>query len=253
MKKNILLLTAAINTSREMKNNLRSSPELRISDYYNALDFYIHNLNENIDVILFCENTNADLSVFAPLKKNASAKKIDLQLHSFQGTCSPSLGKGRCEFEILDEANKYVEENYGENNNIWKITGRLIIENINSLINSRPSDSQLYIDLRSVPYIGEKLGGNKWADMRAFAYNSNFYKDFLMNSGQNFSSVVEKSLFQKIINERLLEKGTCPRLKVEPIFRGICGGSNKNYKSLEYRLKYIVRSVSRKLTPFVWL
>jgi hypothetical protein len=52
---------------------------------------------------------------------------------------------------------------------LWKVTGRLRVLNLEKLIATAPERYDFYCDLRSVPLIGERLGGNHWMELRTFS------------------------------------------------------------------------------------
>lgn len=249
----VLLLTAAINTSVLMGNNKRSDSELRRLDYLRALRFYIENLPQNVVHVVFCENTGADLHEFELLKDFAASKGRVLHILGFIGKTHPSLGKGVCEFEILDFSGSWLAENISSDLIIWKITGRLLLKNVSDLISSLPGDSEFYVDLRSVPLIGERLGGNDWAEMRLMCYRLSSYNKYFYGRGAQFGYVTEKGLFLHIQKMMTMGVNVSPRFLIQPRFGGICGGSNKNYESIEYRLKDFIRIISRRVFPQIWL
>ncbi|OCX66415.1 hypothetical protein BFP70_05170 [Thioclava sp. SK-1] len=249
----VLLLTGAINTSPKMANNQRSNSDLRRADYHEGLGHYIDTVPARIKTILFCENTNADLSDFEPFKARAAARGITLELLSFQGETSPELGKGICEFEILDTAYRFLAQRFARETFVWKITGRLLVKNIAAMIASRPQDADIYVDMRSVPLIGERLGGNDWAEMRMLGYRLGTYEDLLLGQGRRCGYVTEKGLFTLLQEARDTGAKIAPRYRVQPRFKGICGGSNKDYESFEYRMKDNIRGVARVVAPGLWL
>lgn len=249
----VLLLTAAIDTDPANHNNKRSSSHARRQDYINALDYYIHNSPKEISHILFCENTGADLSEFNALKNISEKFGKTLNFLSFKGKSLLSEGKGRCEYEILDTAHVWLASRFPKETPVWKITGRLIVKNFTSLVRSRPSTASVYMDLRSVPFIKDRLGGNNWAEMRVMSYTIEGYDRILKEQGPNCGRVTEKGLFQIVRNYKELGENIEPRFLVQPRFKGICGGSNKNYESMEYQMKDALRSFIRSVAPRIWL
>jgi hypothetical protein len=249
----VLLLTAAIDTDPGMRNNQRSNSDLRRGDYKDGLKHYFSALPPEIEDILFCENTGADLTDFESMKEEAARAGRRLHIRGFKGQTPASLGKGVCEFEILDVANRWLAERFPDETPVWKITGRLILRNVSALIRSRPENAEVYVDMRSVPLIGEKLGGNDWAEMRMICYTIGAYQRYLQGKGPSCGYVTEKGLFRLLQEVRAVGANVQPRFRVQPRFSGICGGSNKDYQSLEYQLKDGVRAVSRVVVPGLWL
>lgn len=254
MPEQVLLLTAAINPSPDMHNNQRSDPTTRMNDYLEALDFYLDALPPEVTHILFCENTLADLAAFEAMQPRARSLGKQLHLLSFKGQVAPRLGKGVCEFEILDVAYTWLAEHFEHDTIIWKVTGRLKLKNIAALVRSWPVGADIYADMRSVPMIGEKLGGNDWAEMRVMGYRIDGYGTALMGKGEVCGYVTEKGLFRLLQDLRQRKAATVvPRFKLQPRFSGICGGSSKSYESLECRAKDGLRSITRTILPSLWL
>lgn len=249
----VLLLTAAINTSPQMLNNLRNASDLRRADYHQGLTHYIDTLPDEVQHIVFCENTAADLSDFEPLRARAAQAGKVLHFVSFKGQTPPERGKGICEFEILDTAYRWLGERFSPDTIVWKVTGRLMVKNMATLIRSYPKDAEVYVDMRSVPVIGERLGGNDWAEMRLMGYTLTGYQRFLLGRGEQCGRVTEKGLFTVLKQAYDSGAAIAPRFRAQPRLKGICGGSNKDYESLEYRVKDMIRMASRTFAPGVWL
>lgn len=120
----VLLLTACINPV-DMPFTIISKVSERYNQYIDALNFYI----ENVKIpIVFCENSNTDIGEF---HNNKSCKQIELL--TFDGNHDKTHGKGYGEAEIIEYA--IMNSNIIDKNAyIIKITGRLVVKNINSLI-----------------------------------------------------------------------------------------------------------------------
>lgn len=249
----VLLLTAAIETHARMRNNLRTATDLRRADYLQGLRFYIEALPPEVRHIVFCENTGADLTEFQALSGLAAERGRALHFISFRGETPPEKGKGVCEFEILDRAHDWMAGRFPPQTVVWKLTGRLILKNVAGLIRSRPAGAGVYVNMRSVPLIGERLGGNDWAEMRVLSYTLAAYEDLMRARGPSFGYVTEKGLFQALHRAWLAQGPIVPRFRRQPRFKGICGGSNKDYESLEYQVKDAIRSLARVVAPGLWL
>ncbi len=124
----ILLLTACVNPGGMAYTTLQD-PVVRMDQYVTALRFYIANTNMKIVV---CENTSTDLSYLF-------AKEIldgRLEYLTFDGNnYDNSLGKGYGEALIIRHALVNSQLINGSKGYVIKVTGRIIVENINDLIN----------------------------------------------------------------------------------------------------------------------
>ena len=123
----ILLLTGCINPNG-MAFTALSNLEERKSQYINAIRYYLSNTNFQI---VFCENSGTNIS---PLFQRG----IDsgrMEYLTFNGNQDKERGKGYGECEIIEYAlkqSKLISSSHDRR--IAKITGRLIVRNITSII-----------------------------------------------------------------------------------------------------------------------
>jgi len=145
----------------------------------------------------------------------------------------------------------------------WKVTGRLQVKNIESLIQSAPKNYDIYCDLHNIPFVGKKLVignqifDNKWMDLRLFSSTYKYYNErFRDNIDAIKESVLQglpKQYFYKIITKDLLTRKIVPRFAVQPIIVGYGGYCNRDYNALNKKLKNVARSILRFITPWLWL
>ena len=123
----ILLLTGCINPSGMSYTSL-NDPKEREKQYVNAIRFY---LSKTHYPIVFTENSGTDISkLFVDYIKSGR-----MEFLTFKGNQNKERGKGYGECEILQYALEHsVLINTAKNKRIAKITGRLIIRNIQSII-----------------------------------------------------------------------------------------------------------------------
>lgn len=135
----VILLTACINP-KGMNFTALQDGKVRLKQYLDALDFYLQNTNYKI---VFAENSNYDIS-------SKYTKFIDsgrLEILTFQGNnYDKTLGKGFGEALIIKYA---IEKSKVLKNatNIIKITGRLIISNITTLVKYSKTPDCVYCNL----------------------------------------------------------------------------------------------------------
>lgn len=136
MAKNLLILTATIAPQTE-KSIIRLDKNTRLNDYKIALEFYRKNLDSNFD-ILFVENSDSIHLIESDYKSIRKVKFIQAPLDNR----SLVSGKSAGEIEML----KFLcLKNYLEKYDyIWKVTGRLVIKNINELVKENTSDIYVY-------------------------------------------------------------------------------------------------------------
>lgn len=253
----ILVMTATISPPDGMPGAVRSDPKLRLNDYYQALKFYLGVPNCYIDRILFLENSGSDLSVLRQLTESIEhGKKVDFI--SFIGDYNPEFGKGYGEFNMLDYG--LSQCNFLANTDVlWKVTGRLQILNLANLIKAAPKNYSVYCDLRSVPLIGESLGGNNWLDLRLFSCTVEAYDRLLRNRYLELTYQQpgyinpEKYLFGIMQQAMHQDKRIKPRFRVQPVVAGYGGAGNGSYQGFSYKTKEIVRASARLAAPWLWL
>lgn len=251
----ILLMTATIEPNVAMPGTTRADPDLRRLDYMEALEAYLQMPAGVPDRILFCENSGADLSSLKALVGSANPHGKLVDFLSFRSDCPQDRGKGYSELDILDRAHEgfLLSGDEVENARIWKVTGRLVVSNLEEMIATSPEHFHLYADFRSVPFIGERLGGNDWVDTRLFAYTRAGYDRFIYRKKEFVGWTIEKSLFEMLRNRPEMGSDIVPRFRKQPLIAGVCGGSGANYSDNSKQIKQIIRGVARRAAPFIWL
>ena len=123
----ILLLTSCINPNG-MTMTALSNQEERKKQYVEAIHFYLSKTHYSI---VFAENSGTDISYL--FKKEIKSGRLEFL--SFSGNHNKEKGKGYGECEIIQFAlsnSKIIH--FAKDKRIAKITGRLIIRNINSIV-----------------------------------------------------------------------------------------------------------------------
>ena len=248
----VLLMTATITPPSTMGNNLRQDPELRLQDYLEALSFYLSLPAGAPQTILFCENSGRDLTRLRELAESANSHGRTVEFLSYVTDMPPARGKGCGELDILDRAHDEVLGARPEVM-VWKVTGRLVVKNLPQMIATMPAGTGFYGDFRSVPMVGERLGGNDWLDTRLLAYRPEYYLKYVHGMKDKCGLCTEKCLFSSIRPAIGADKGIVPRFRAQPVFRGICGGSNEDYEAFPARAKNMIRAVGRQVAPGLWL
>lgn len=256
----ILLLTATIEPSARMPNNLRADPALRRRDYEEALAAYLAMPGLDVARILFVENSGADLGSLERVVQQHNPFGRQVEFFSYISDAPPERGKSYAEMEILDRAHAHLSAIEPPDRKIWKLTGRLIVQNLAALMARAPAEFAIYGDFRDVPYIGESLGGNQWLDTRLIAYSLAGYGQWLLGQKEKSEEFpcIERQFFG-LLRPHTGAAATgdaaaiVPRFSTTPKFAGICGGSDADYENMTYRIKYAIRETARRIAPGVWL
>ncbi len=251
----VLVMTATVTPPADAVALARRDPLVRTRDYCDALEYYLALPSAEVDRIVFIENSGSDLTPFQQIVDRAKPDKrvelIGCNLNDF-----PShYGRAYGEFRLLDHGLS-VSRLIGADDFFWKVTGRLRVLNFPQLIRTAPRDYALYCDLRDVPWVGERLGGNQWMDMRLYSCSVGGYDRLFRGRYADVRRDVvgnpEKYLYRYLRSDSS-PKGIVPRFKVQPIIAGRGACSDTEYNSFPHRMKNAVRSVARQLAPWLWL
>ena len=234
-------------------NNQRSDPEVRFRDYQESLVGYLSLPKGPPDEIHLVDNSGYNLDGIHKIAESQRQSGRVVKVRSISPSMENCNSKPYGELDIQDQAYRVLHCKEDPDAVVWKVTGRLIVPNIQKMILSQPCDASLYCDLRDVPLIGNLFGGNPWFDMRLWSYTVRFYGQNLLDVRDRIPSIDEGALFSHV---RLLMRetgGIAPRFKIQPEFVGYSGATNLGYDRASVRWKGRLRKITRKIAPFVWL
>jgi hypothetical protein len=248
----VLLMTATITPPLNCPNLKRTNPSVRLNDYCNAFIFYLMQPIDLINRIIFVENSDTDLTPLRNLAVEISHEK-SVEFISFpEGNCFPvEYGKGYGEILMINYALSHSKI-ICKNDIIWKATGRLILNNIASLIRSSANNFDVYCDLHN-SFKMFKL--EAFFDPRFFAFSFDSYEKY-------FGSYVELLKFQHIENyfyntiQAELHNGNAkiiPRFKRQPLIKGFAGSLDKDYLTFGKQLQRSTQQLFRTLFPWFWV
>ena len=250
MNKKILLLTATITPPQDAAQLQRVDPSLRLQDYAMALEFYLKKLKKGvISAIVFSDNSNSDLKILHELAEKYSATN-DVEFISYEGLdYPPSYGRGYGEFKMLD----YVMEksriiiNSDASAEIWKITGRYILENIDDVIRRKPENIDFYCNCRNIP--------TYWMDLYVLYWSRSYYEKHIKGLYLNLKSDNEfggaEQAFRKNLESGKSTMAIAKRFTTVPLLQGYRGWDNKNYKEMGFKL--FLRRFALIVLPWLWV
>jgi hypothetical protein len=258
MTKNLLLLTATINPMAGKDVTRRADPAIRLADYQEALRFYLTLKSSHIHGIVFCENSGADLGSLEHIAAFENPSKIDVRFFSALSDCPPEYGKGHSELYLMDRAYEAFVKAEPETTRVWKVTGRLKITNMESLIATAPAATELYLDIRRVPRLLRAFGTDRWAETRIIGFTAQGYARHLLNVRQivgtpNHQFVVEKALYPGLMDAIQRGASITPRFIIQPVMIGVGAESLKNYNDMGSKVKNVMRRFTRRFIPSLWL
>jgi hypothetical protein len=240
----LLVMTATINPFSNVVWSDRNDPAVRLQDYCEALEFYLHRC-ELTDRIVFVENSNSDL---APLEKIAEDHRGGKQVEfiSFYGQDYPSeYTRGYGELWSLDHAfrNSRLISQLKDGDKCWKVTGRYRATNLDRLIRTAPPSYDLYADFRY---------WKQMVDVRLFSFSRGGYERLILGRYPEMAgAILERFFFDRFAPRVEAEgeraSGIIPELYYVPRIEGIGAFRNMNYMGGKLRLIYHARATLRFL------
>lgn len=253
-RRQVLVMTATITPPENTPLLARADPAVRRKDYQEALRFYLQLPTDLIGAVLFIENSGSELEDMREIaRQSAQGKEVEV-IGVPPNLDSPAFGKGYGEFKLLDQG-LACSRVLRDTDILWKVTGRLKVLNMASLVAKAPADYELYCDLRSVPFVGDMLGGNDWMELRTFSCTVPGYDRFFRGQYVNMKGIAAEScLFRPVLDAwRSKSSLVVPRFRIQPSFAGHGGHLNTDYQGRGYRRKEALRRVGRLVAPWLWL
>lgn len=256
--KNILLMTATVSPNAGRAITLRADPEVRRKDYEDALRFYLSIGGTALDGIIFCENSGADLGSLEAIARAENPLRLPVTFHSSVSDSPVEYGKSHAELLMMDRVYADLISGQPETIRYWKVTGRIRIAKLDRVIRTTPPDTKLIIDLRLVPSWLRRFGTDRWADTRLIGFTPMGYEAYLLEKRRlvgtpGHSYTVELAIFPLLLEAFKRGEKVVPRFGAQPVMMGIGAESNKDYNSVQARLKNTIRRFTRRLLPSLWL
>ena len=230
-KRTLLLLTATVNP---MVSVTRADPEIRLTDYLNALTLWWDEFKlEPVD-ILFVENSGYSLQQMHDWVDSVNANgRIKVFQFIAKKDLVLNLGKGAGEAEMFDECfskNYILDYEY-----VIKSTGRLFITNAkNLLLNTLQTNSDWSISFRR---------SFDLVDTRFFIIRAKLFEKYLMGLASEVNDsngiYLEHAVFKRVC--RAIADGFgWGRFSCLPRYEGVSGSDGVKYNSLLGRIKYYI-------------
>lgn len=224
----ILLLTGCINPSG-MSFTALNNPQERLEQYIEAIKFY---LTKTKYPIVFTENSGTDIrNIFHDAIQSGRMEYL-----FFHGNQNKNRGKGYGECEIIEYAlnnSKLISKEKSQS--IVKITGRLIVKNINTIIKSH----RLMFSRRTVCFsINSDLS---FPDSRLIIAPTDFYISFL-NSKENINDSVGY-FFEHALRDTLRREKNYPYAPffIYPCIEGTSGSTGSIYIGEDISWSFIIK------------
>lgn len=225
----IILLTATINP-RNVPFLARNDPKIRLKDYKEAIRLWL--CNPYTPPIIFAENSGYDLNEIKNLYKIHNPHNTTIEFISFKDNgYDRTLGKGYGELRIIDRALR-DSQIIRPNSKLIKITGRLYVSNIHSLIQAihKYPDVEVFCDLRC---------NLTWADSRAFCASKQFFTNFMIPMQEKINDAVGMTfehVLGRAVHRCMAEGFQWAMMPCAPNFFGVSATSNRTYSHSKFSL-----------------
>ena len=250
----ILLLTATVRPPEGAIGLARTDVDLRKQDYLEAMRFYLGEIERGtFQKIVLVDNSNTPLDFLQELV-DARGAGDRVELIRYDGLdYPPEAGRTYGEFKLVDEAYQLsrVLQAAGDEDVVWKITGRYTVHNIGKLVSRRPPQSDLYCNARTIP--------SRYLDLYCIAWNGRGYRKFIQGIyprlGVSDTTVPGENLFFGLLFDRQadLDIEVKPRFNVTPFVTGIRGFTNTGFNVGSDRRKFYLRVALRRVAPWIWV
>lgn len=227
----VLLLTSTINPDGMANTSVQDS-NTRMSQYLEAIDFY---LSQTECKIIVCENTGYDF--YSNI--NNSSKYSRVEFLTFQGNnYNKSWGKDLGEVNIINHAicnSEFIKHS----DFIIKITGRVKILNINNLIKKLSKISHNYS-------VAGELIYSRWISTVCIAFSKAWLQNNVKN--QSFEMLMTPNyLLENYFYDKLRQSDKLKLISFYPIISGISGSFNRPYSDYpEYNYNLYNRKLNNK-------
>lgn len=217
----LILLTACIRPEDNVPILKIKSAEVRLAQYKESLNFWLE--KTKIDKIVFCDNSNYDLSTeeFIDLAKKNNKQ---IEFLKFQGSTREVIdfGKGYGEGEILkffiENSKLLVNEDY-----FFKVTGRVKIENFNEIYELIKTKPQNYFNSNKI------FDRRQSANTVFFLISTDVYKKYLLNIYQEVRDL-DGIVLEKLVRRELLENRIYSNnFPIYPMIDGMAAGPGIPY------------------------
>ncbi len=245
-EKHLIILTATVVPQVE-QGLIRNDPKLRLNDYLNSIE-RIQKQIKNCDAdILVVENSdNLNLMLDGLMEINFDTKRINF-LSCPIDKSSSIFGISSGEHGMLREVGKNFDLNSYDV--IWKLTGRLGIDNLRSLLSKSSGDLRANTFFGQHHSIDSRFFGMTKALFIEFAESTPHYSERSTDDqrelfGSHFKSI---EYFLAYFALKVETQGyTFRSLPYLPVYRGVSGSTGKSLDGIRTRMITISLNKLRK-------
>jgi hypothetical protein len=230
----VLILTSTVNVNSFM--TVVVDPKIRLQQYLDSIHFYLD--SKNIKKIIVCDNSGFDYSLITTLVEHAVKKNKIIEFLYFKGTLDKiqEFGKGFGEGEIMSFVFKNSKLINQEENTFLKVTGRLKIINIDSVVKSLKSNLTYFQPVNLNPFVNLKKVDTRFYQCTKLLFEE-LLKDSYFDVHDKENVFLEHVYYKKLVDNRIKFKNFI----ILPNFLGISGSTGIVYEMS--RSELIVRQI----------
>lgn len=244
----LLLMTGTLSPAKGARQLARVNVTDRIADYKMALQHNLGLLRKGvISGLAFVENSGYGMADFENIVTSSGmGDRVDLISYDAQQSADEPRFLGEC--NLLREA--FARSDLIRNStdsHVWKITGRYIVRNLASILRHSEGNNDLILHCRNYPMRYVDFGLVGFARSRAPTIIARVL------GGGSLQNTDERAVRDMIDNGVFNDMKVRQRMSQVPDFAGVRGVDNSSYEGVRYRLRYHIRSIVHKITPWVWV
>jgi hypothetical protein len=219
----LLIITSTVNVNSSL--TVLVDPEIRLQQYISSILFYIK--VKNLKSIIVCDNSGYDYSKTNALKTLAEkySKKIEFLSFTSDHVNTMKYGKGYGEGEIMEFVVKNSQLYKNGENSFFKVTGRIIIPNIEKVIRFTPPRKNCF--QRTV---FNSLKTEDKIDTRFYYIKKVEFEKYLIRSYKNVNDnegfYLEHAYFKSIIKDKIKYS----LFYILPFIKGVSGSTGVDYE-----------------------
>ena len=246
--RHILLMTSTIAPSDDVFLLSVNKADQRLAQYKSSLKFYAQMvLSGAIDRIVYMDNSGHSLKDLVAVAERAGIRDR-IEFLSYKQDIPGNNSRYYMEIHLIDQAFRDSPLIAGNPDAIvWKVTGRYVVRNIESIVRSWPPDTDVYIHHRNHP---ERL-----VDFYLLGFINRTYHQHIGRDFEDFAGTAdgEKILRRKIDTGCFPDVRFTKRFRCTPRLSGVRGHDGKSYDGFEYSVKYAIRAIANAVAPNLWI
>ncbi len=248
---NIALITSTISPTSGVFALKVTDPSQRLNDYKTAFRFYCNALKSGtFDYIVYVDNSGYDLSSLTGIADELGVLDRIEFISYVSDVEVESNSRFFLEIHLIDYSlkNSHLINTHSEAM-IWKITGRYLILNIESILSKWKDYYNLYINHRDYP---KKVVVFYLIGFSRQAYDILFKNKKTLYQGKKDGELILREYLDNLDNSAGLR--IQHRFASIPRISGVRGFDGAKYGGVKDSIKYYIRSSLNKLIPFfrIW-